>query len=570
MSIHQFLIPSKDKHCQAEQIRLLMEQTNHGLIGAIPGIFLVAWVLYADSPPLLLSLWVVSMVSMLSFRLWWNAKWLKKAQTDEKLLQLIKPLLTQTTLSGFLWASVIFIMPSHLDSQLIVLGMACLLTMGSTISLASYLPAYATVVMPTMLSQCLWFIAQGDHISIVAGSSALLLTVALTLMTAQLQRNIIKNINLKFENISLVDDLHALKDALEHAAEPITIFTADGTLKYANPAFSYLTGFKMEYLEDKHWDDLYVDLYAARKLFTQDGHTLSGLPWSGELEVKTTHEDLAISCGFSPVRSSTGEVKELINIQRDVREGKMMQQRLEKLNRMEALSLMAASIAHDFNNILTAIVGNAQLTKMQSKGNDKALTSVERIIRSTTRATGLCKQMLAYSGKGSFVIRELKLNDIISDMKKTLDKSTGQQYAISLNAPDSLPSFEGDDVQIRQMIMNLTLNAGEALGGKEDGVISFEVKASDYSASQLKSMHAGDQGLKEGQYIQLTISDNGEGMDQKSLEKAYEPFFSTRFVGRGLGLSAVHGIVRAHNAGINIVSEIAVGTSVTVIFPSVS
>ncbi|MDQ6989775.1 MAG: ATP-binding protein [Mariprofundaceae bacterium] len=567
MSLASILQPHHDKRVRQKQIRLHLEQTSHGVMAGIPGVFLLAWVIYPFNTLAVLLTWLACMILFLSYRLWWNQQQLHNLDTSGNPQHIFKTLLVHTTLSGFAWALVVLMMPDQFEAQLIVLGMACILAIGSTISLSSYLLSFITAVLPAMAAICLWFITQDQFLLIIAGISAAILTLFLTMMTAKLQQQTLENMALSFENHDLVADLRSFKDALEHAAEPITIFTATGKLKYNNPAFTYMTGFTTDELKGLYWQHIYSNFESAKGLFSQDKQTLSGLPWSGSLKVKTTAEDLDVMCGFSPVRDVSGNIKELVNIQRDVRKENMLQQKLEKLNRMEALSLMASSIAHDFNNILTAILGNAQLAEMQSKESPKVLKSTQRIVRSVAKATALCKQMLAYSGKGSFIIGELQLSTILEDMKKVLDKATGQQYQLTFHIDEKVGEIEGDDVQIRQMLMNLAINAGEALQGREDGMIAFDLNQSYLEKSALSHMHTEQQDLHAGEFMCLSITDNGEGIAQENLEKIYEPFFSTRFVGRGLGLSAVHGIIRGHGGGINITSEEGVGTTVCVILP---
>ncbi len=234
--------------------------------------------------------------------------------------------------------------------------------------------------------------------------------------------------------------------------------------------------------------------------------------------------------------------------------------------KLESLGVLAGGIAHDFNNILTTIIGNAELALRRLKKESPALENLRRIEQAAARAADLAKQMLAYSGKGKFVVESIDLNILMEEMLHLLDVSISKKSVLRLNPCSSLPSVEADATQLRQIIMNLVINASEAIGDKS-GIIAITTGCMDCDRSYLKNVWL-DENLKDGLYVYLEISDTGCGMEKETLAKLFDPFFSTKFTGRGLGMSAVLGIVRGHKGAIKVYSEPGKGTTFKILLPA--
>ncbi|GFO61930.1 hypothetical protein GMST_42550 [Geomonas silvestris] len=256
----------------------------------------------------------------------------------------------------------------------------------------------------------------------------------------------------------------------------------------------------------------------------------------------------------------------VLAIARDVSERKQMQDALVKTQKLESLGVLAGGIAHDFNNVLMAIIGNADLALHKLNPESPVIDNLRRIEQAALKAADLAKQMLAYSGKGKFVIEKLNLNRLLEDMAHMLEVSISKKAVLRMHLYSGLPSVDGDATQLRQVIMNLILNASEAIGNKS-GVITITTGCMDCDSNYLKDVWLIEN-IKEGLYVYLEVADTGHGMDHKTLEKIFEPFFTTKFTGRGLGLAAAIGIIRGHKGAIKVYSELDKGTTFKILLPA--
>jgi PAS domain S-box-containing protein len=247
------------------------------------------------------------------------------------------------------------------------------------------------------------------------------------------------------------------------------------------------------------------------------------------------------------------------------REQAALRHKLEETQKLESLGVLAGGIAHDFNNLLTAILGNACLIRSELAGDPKAGPGVERIIAAAGRAAELCKQMLDYSGKSRFIVEPVDLNRLIQDTTPLLKLSTSKNVLLTTHLAPQLPHIGADPTQMRQVLMNLIINASEAVGDRNGAVtISTGVRHAD--GTYLQELHPSFD-LAEGRYVYLEVRDDGCGMSPETLARIFDPFFTTKFTGRGLGLAAVLGIVRAHRGAIKVTSQTGCGTIFTLIFP---
>ena len=234
--------------------------------------------------------------------------------------------------------------------------------------------------------------------------------------------------------------------------------------------------------------------------------------------------------------------------------------------KLESLGVLAGGIAHDFNNILTAIIGNADLALMRLNPESPAIDNLEKIGAAAARAADLSRQMLAYSGKGKFVVENLNLNRLLQEMVHMLEVSISKTVALRFKMTANLPTLEADATQIRQIFMNLVMNASEAIGEKS-GVITITTGCMECNASYLNNVWQYEN-LRGGLYLFVEVTDNGCGIEQETLNKIFDPFFTTKFTGRGLGMAAVLGIVRGHKGAISIHSEPGKGSTFKVLLPA--
>ena len=243
-----------------------------------------------------------------------------------------------------------------------------------------------------------------------------------------------------------------------------------------------------------------------------------------------------------------------------------LEQQMQQTQKLESLGVLAGGIAHDFNNLLTVILGNASLALDELPSMSPARDSLRVIEKTALRAAELCRQMLAYSGQGRFVIETIHLDELICEMASLFKSSLPKKATLDLNLADALPPLRGDPSQIRQVVMNLVINAAEALGDRS-GVVTVSTGAMQCRPDDLAGAYREER-LTEGMYVWLEVSDTGCGMNSETQRRVFEPFFTTKFTGRGLGLSAVLGIVRGHQGALQVVSTPGQGTTFKVLFPA--
>ena len=235
--------------------------------------------------------------------------------------------------------------------------------------------------------------------------------------------------------------------------------------------------------------------------------------------------------------------------------------------RRDSLGDLAGGVAHDFNNLLVGVIGNAELLASRVTGPDQR-ELVEQITLAGTQAAALTQQMLAYSGRGKFVVENLSVSVIAQEMAELLASAISKNATLVMDCPDDAPSIRADATQIRQIVMNLLTNASEALDGHA-GTIELAVDGIDATEGFLEDF-TRSQPLTPGSYVRLTVTDTGRGMDEVTMRRIFDPYFSTKFTGRGLGLASVLGIIEGHRGGVRIESFPQVGTTFTVILPAIS
>ncbi|HEY1108619.1 MAG TPA: PAS domain-containing protein, partial [Opitutaceae bacterium] len=225
--------------------------------------------------------------------------------------------------------------------------------------------------------------------------------------------------------------------------------------------------------------------------------------------------------------------------------------------KLESIGLLAGGIAHDFNNLLGSIVGNVGIARLDVAPDHAACTPLRAIESASMRAAELCRQMLAYAGKGRFVVEPIELTALVEDLLPLLKVSVSQHGALRLQLAKPLPAVRADATQLRQIVMNLVLNAADAVSAaKGEIVVTTGTMRAD--AALLSECAVGAE-LPPGSYVFLEVRDNGTGMKPEVLAKIFDPFFTTKFAGRGLGLAAVLGIVRGHKGALQVESEAGVG-----------
>ncbi|MGQ9827402.1 MAG: PAS domain-containing hybrid sensor histidine kinase/response regulator [Roseiflexus sp.] len=358
------------------------------------------------------------------------------------------------------------------------------------------------------------------------------------------------------------------KAIAENAPDLIIRYDLQQRHLYVNPAFEQATGLSGASVIGKTYRDIGAPENIAHRL----DECLQAVLMSGTAQ--TTAFDTPTPLGIRfyearivPESGPNGDIESFLAIMRDITERRHHELAMLHRQKLESTGVMAQGIAHEFNNLLAIILNNAELTLTTLAPHSPERLSVEAIASAGRRAATITRQMQTYIGDSPLQTTLLNLNDLIEEMKELLQASITRSIALTYHLSDADPLVEGDAAQMRQVILNLTINAAESIGDRNgEVVISTDVRSLDRA---FLATTIGSDDLSEGEYAVLTVSDNGCGMDAFTLERIFDPFFTTKFIGRGLGLPATLGIVRGHRGAIRVTSTPGEGTTVTVSLPAV-
>jgi signal transduction histidine kinase len=250
---------------------------------------------------------------------------------------------------------------------------------------------------------------------------------------------------------------------------------------------------------------------------------------------------------------------------RDFTKSKENQEKTKQADKLELLGIMAGGIAHNFNNILTAILGHASIARLELKEDSPLMHHLDTIETSSLQAGEICKQMLAYTGQGKYTVEPLNLSQAIENINIMVQASFSDQTDIEYKLQPDLPSIQADSSQIQQLVIDLILNAVEAYQNQQ-GYVLVQTGCKAMQKGDFKDcLDSGN--TKAGEYVFLRVIDEGCGISRDMQQRIFEPFVTTKFTGRGLSLSAVCGIVRSHHGVIRLQSTEGKGTTITVFFP---
>lgn len=290
--------------------------------------------------------------------------------------------------------------------------------------------------------------------------------------------------------------------------------------------------------------------------------------WEGELV--HTHKNgspLRVHSRWAIRRGRGGETAGILEINSDITEQRRVEEQLRHTQKLESLGVLAGGVAHDFNNLLTGILGSSSLVLDGMGPNHPNRPLLEEVMQAAERAADLTRQLLAYAGKGRFVMRTLDLSDLVREIAGLVQTSLPTQAQLRMQLAGDLPGIDADPGQLQQIVMNLVINAAEAIS-PEGGSVLVRTGVQEVDSHYISTMSSAGELLKPGAYVTLEVHDTGTGMDEATLAKIFDPFFTTKFAGRGLGLSAVLGIVRAHHGALKVYSKPGQGTTFKVLFPA--
>ena len=369
------------------------------------------------------------------------------------------------------------------------------------------------------------------------------------------------------ERKSMADSLRKAKEytdkIIQSANILIVCLNADGDITLLNRTAEVLLGYTREEIERNGFktfippDGLPAVKAEFRRLITE------GKPGTFENPIVTkSGEHRIISWRNSPI-TENGDIVGAISFGIDITEHRKTEAQLIHAQKMEAIGTLAGGIAHDFNNILTTIIGFGSLLTMKMAENDPNRPKVEMILKAAERATALTQGLLAYSRKEAIDLRPVDLNEIITKFDHFLSKIIGEDIELNIIPTDGSLLILADVGQIEQVLMNLAANARDAMPG--GGSLLLRVEETDIDTGFIASHGYG----REGRYAMLTVVDTGTGMDAATQEHIFEPYFTTKEVGKGtgLGLPIVYGIIKQHHGFINVYSEAGIGTTFRVYLP---
>ena len=274
-----------------------------------------------------------------------------------------------------------------------------------------------------------------------------------------------------------------------------------------------------------------------------------------------------VSLSISPIRNAAGNVVGASHVARDITEREKLEEKMRETQRLESLGVLAGGIAHDFNNLLTGIIGNASLLADYQPVEGPARSYVADLLAAAERAADLTKQLLAYSGKGQFVISLVNVSDAVAEISTLVKASIPKTATVRLDLEKDVPLVQADASQIQQLVMNLIINGAEAIGENRPGTVLVRTGSQDLDEPYLRAAFPAHD-MAPGEYVCIEVHDDGSGMDEKTKSRIFEPFFSTKFTGRGLGLAAALGIVQGHGGAIRVHSTPGQGSTFTIFLPA--
>jgi len=373
--------------------------------------------------------------------------------------------------------------------------------------------------------------------------------------------------NLEAKVYARTREVRHLATIVEVTVNFVGIADLEGHVFYVNPAGLKMVGLEqdvaMESLSFGNFCDFENCQFITNKVFPE---VLSQGMFEAECEFMDQDGNaIPAACTFMSLPDEQGQADRMAVIARDMRKEIALQQQMEHMDRLESLGILAGGIAHDFNNILTAIIGNAGLAVYELDDDSPVQEYLHNIEQSSQQAANLCTQMLAYAGKGMRETHAFDLSKLVVEMQSLLKVSVDKRAVLKFDLCDTGLIINADMSQIQQVIMNLVINASEALA-KGKGKITISTGLMDIDERYLQNtLHQPDVLL--GRFVYLNVSDTGCGMDETIMKKIFNPFFTTKFTGRGLGMSALLGIVYGHHGILKVDSVVGQGTTFNVAFP---
>lgn len=360
------------------------------------------------------------------------------------------------------------------------------------------------------------------------------------------------------------------KTTINNIDDGVIAVNPDGRVTLLNPLAEKLTGWREHEAIGQPLQQVFpvkTDRQSASDLATQVMRTgKQNKSASGTLLQRKDGSEVPISNSIAPIVSVPDEPAcGAVIAFRDVSDELNREAYIRHVQKLESLAVMSSGIAHDFNNLLTPVMGFAGMLRSEVGTNPRANQMLDQIEMATKRAAELTRQLLAYTGKASLTVHTVNLNQLISDMLPLLKASISRKAVLQTSFSELLPLIEGDESQIRQVLINLVMNASEALSNGS-GNITLKTRQESITPEQRSRGYGGGNSI-DGEFIIVDVIDDGLGIAPDTMAKIFDPFFTTKFTGRGLGLSAVLGIVQSHRGMLFVESHVSQGSKFSIAFP---
>jgi two-component system cell cycle sensor histidine kinase/response regulator CckA len=368
----------------------------------------------------------------------------------------------------------------------------------------------------------------------------------------------------------LAESERKYRNLFDAATDAIFILDRDGNFLDVNSAAYTRLGYTKEEMLSMHVSQVDTPEHAVRV-----GDRMAEIQKQGQVVFEAVHKKKDGS--VMPVEVSArmldhGGQKVYFSVIRDITERRKaeeekleLERRLLHAQKLESLGVLAGGIAHDFNNLLMAILGNLDMALVKLSPLSTARENIEQALQATHRSADLTRQMLAYSGKGMFVVRRMDLSELVEENAHLLRASIAKNVTLKFELQRPLRAVEADPAQLQQVVMNLITNSSEAIGD-QPGVIRLSTGVAACTDAELRRSRT-DEVPSAGTYAFLEVADTGCGMSEDTLQRLFDPFFTTKAMGRGLGMSAILGIVRGHQGAIMVDSVVGRGTTIRVLLP---
>ncbi len=362
------------------------------------------------------------------------------------------------------------------------------------------------------------------------------------------------------------DEIRKLSRAMEQIPVSVVITDREGMIEYVNPKFQELTGFTPEEVRGQT-PRILKSGYTLPVEYEKLWRTIrAGEEWQGVFHNKKKDGSLFWArASVSPIRDDAGTITHYLAVEEDITEHRLLEEQFRQAQKMEAVGRLAGGVAHDFNNLLTIINGYSQLLLEKQDPDNPAYEYLTQVLRAGERAASLTRQLLAFSRMQVMAPQVLDLNEVVRNMQKMVHRLIGENIELAVRLADSLGHVRVDPAQIEQVILNLVVNAADAM--PEGGKLMFETANVELDESYARHRAI----VTPGPYVMLAVSDTGMGIDSQTQEHIFEPFFTTKEKGKGtgLGLATVYGIVKQSGGYIWVYSQHGKGTSFKVYLPQV-